>query len=290
MKRLLACFIIGGCIIAGAAYVGRGFLRETWENAQRPTLPEPIVYHVSTTTAQAPEPAKPSAPTTTMKVVKPQIPKPSFVARATSTDPLAWSGDLPASINLAVPFFLQAPKQNWAMPYQEACEEGTAIMVDEYYRGRTAPYTPDEADKMILDTIKFEEEHYGGKPDMSAAEDAVFIREYFGYKTVLVRKVTDARDIKAALANGYPVIVPASGKSLGNPNYHNGGPIYHMLVIKGYLADGRWITNDSGTRKGADYIYGKDVIMNALHDWNNGDVLKGEPLMIVVIPNTGQLK
>jgi hypothetical protein len=81
---------------------------------------------------------------------------------------------------------------------------------------------------------------------------------------------------------GVPVIIPASGKELQNPNFRNGGPPYHMLVMKGYLADGRWIVNDPGTRKGADYLYGKQLLLNAVHDWNGGDVPRGSSVAFVI--------
>jgi hypothetical protein len=73
-----------------------------------------------------------------------------------------------------------------------------------------------------------------------------------------------------------------AGRQLGNPNYKQPGPLYHMLVIKGYKKNGDFITNDSGTRKGADYIYQADVIMQAMHDWNGGKVKTGKKVMLIV--------
>lgn len=200
----------------------------------------------------------------------------------TSTDPLAWEGALPRSLNLAVPFVLQAPRQNWALPYQEACEEAAAIMVDGYYRGQKS-FTIDEQDRAILSVVDFEKKTLGFYEDTTAEQTAQFIRGKFGWKNVIVRDVNGADDIKRALANGYPVIIPASGVALKNPNFRNGGPKYHMIVVKGYLPDGRWITNDAGTRNGPDYVYTNEVLMNAAHDWNGGDVLHGKRVMIVVV-------
>jgi len=101
---------------------------------------------------------------------------------------------------------------------------------------------------------------------------------------VLVLPLSSVNDLKRAVANGYPVIVPASGKELPNPNFRNGGPLYHMLVVKGYTAD-RIITNDPGTHLGADFTYTYDGLMNAAHDWNGGDVTHGAPVMIIILPN-----
>ena len=109
------------------------------------------------------------------------------------------------------------------------------------------------------------------------------IQEYFGYRRALVREATES-SIKSALTNGYPVIVPAYGKALLNPNFRNGGPEYHMLVIKGWTKDGKWITNDPGTRRGPDYIYGKQLLLDAIHDFNAEDMTLGRKVMIVLLP------
>ena len=59
-----------------------------------------------------------------------------------------------------------------------------------------------------------------------------------------------------------------------------------MLVVKGYTKDGKWITNDPGTRRGADYVYSNDVLMNAIHSFNKQDMRKGAQEFIVVLPNS----
>ena len=69
---------------------------------------------------------------------------------------------------------------------------------------------------------------------------------------------------------------------LGNPYYKQPGPIYHALVLKGYTKDGKFITNDPGTKRGADYLYDPQVILNAMHEWNSGDVEHGRKMAIVV--------
>jgi len=78
--------------------------------------------------------------------------------------------------------------------------------------------------------------------------------------------------------------VPAAGRELGNPNFTDPGPLYHMLVVRGYT-ENNFITNDVGTRKGENYQYKYDVLMNAIHDWNGGDVNNGQRVVIVAWPN-----
>ncbi len=55
-----------------------------------------------------------------------------------------------------------------------------------------------------------------------------------------------------------------------------------MLVLRGYTKDGYVITNDPGTKRGAQYAYRWSVLLNAIHDWNGGDVENGEKVVIVV--------
>ncbi|MFA6909457.1 MAG: C39 family peptidase [Patescibacteria group bacterium] len=189
---------------------------------------------------------------------------------------------IPVTFNLDVPFTTQAPHANWDFPYQEACEEASALTVHYYYEGDT--FTPDIADREILDLVEWENDHFGSYKDTTADETAEFIRLYFGYERVDVIANPTVLQIKQFVAAGHPVIVPAAGKQLGNPNFKNGGPLYHMFVVRGYTKD-EFITNDVGTRKGENYRYDIDVVMNAMHDWNGGDVDSGRKAVVVVYPN-----
>ncbi|MDO8583558.1 MAG: C39 family peptidase [bacterium] len=281
MKRFL--FVIAIVVLIGAAaYANRGFLRTVFDNGQKPVLPIPEQYQQATTTAVDPG-AVSSTASTISTVPLPPVKQPVPTA-VSVTDPFSWKGALPTSKNLAVPFLSQAPKQNWALPYQEACEEASVIMVDAFYRGMKS-ITPDQGDKDILALVSFEEKTLGKYLDTNAEETAQLVRSYFGYKNVVVREIVDTQDMKKAIANGFPVVIPAAGKLLDNPNFKNGGPLYHMLVIKGYTQDGRWITNDPGTRNGADFLYTDANLKESMHDWNGGDVVHGKPMALVILPN-----
>ena len=189
---------------------------------------------------------------------------------------------VPAEINLKVPFTPQAPHANWELPYGEACEEASVLMVHYYFEKKT--FTKESADKEIKKLVDFQNKKYGFYKDSTADETARFIKDYWKYKKVRVLPATiDA--IKQELAAGRPVIIPAAGRLLGNPNFRRPGPLYHMLVVKGYTKDGKFITNDPGTRRGANYIYDQKVLMNAIHDWNGGDVNNGKKVIIVVDKN-----
>lgn len=190
--------------------------------------------------------------------------------------------DTKNQINLAVPFTTQAPHANWALPYGEACEEASAYMVAEYYKGTVGKIDADKADKDILELIEFEKDLLGVWLDTTAQETAQLIDMYFGLQARVVENPT-VEELKAELAAGRPIILPAAGRKLGNPNFSGEGPLYHMLVIKGYT-ETSFITNDPGTRNGQNYEYKISVIMEAMGDWNDGDPGNGAKRVIFVQP------
>ncbi len=199
-------------------------------------------------------------------------------------DPFANNGPLPAGVNLAVPFTSQAPTGDWGEPYQDAGEETAAIMVDAYYRGISGTIPSDQATRAIDAIVGYEDSSSGYSKDAGADETARFIKGYFKYHEVVVAPLTDVVQLKRALANGFPVIVPIDGKLLPNLNLRNGSPIYRMLVVKGYVKNMLMI-NDPGARNGADVIYTLTAFIHAVHDWNGGDFFHGKPVMIIIIPH-----
>lgn len=190
----------------------------------------------------------------------------------------------PSSIRISMPFAAQAPKGNWDMPYQEACEEASLLLVHHYLSGK--PLNPDIMDKDILDLVAFEESK-GLPPDIDMHQLAHVAEEKFGYHTEVVEgnDVTVER-IEQEIANGNPVIVPLAGQDIGNPYYSGDGPPYHAMVILGY-DNKNFITHDVGTRHGENYTYRKQVIMNAIHDWNGSvdTIRSGSKRLLVVTKN-----
>lgn len=184
-------------------------------------------------------------------------------------------------INLDIPFTSQAPHRNWDLPYKEFCEEASVLMAISYVKGQTIP-NADFANEKMLEIKSFEEKRFGYYEDTGIAETAIIIKEFYKYPKIKIIVNPSIADIKLALSQGKAVIVPAAGRQLNNPYYTQPGPLYHMLVIKGYTRDGKFITNDPGTRRGADFIYDPDVLWNAIHDWNGGDVDKGKKVMLIV--------
>ncbi|MFA5126843.1 MAG: C39 family peptidase [Patescibacteria group bacterium] len=190
--------------------------------------------------------------------------------------------DLPNKINLNIPFTSQAPTANWNQPFQDACEEASVLMAVYYYENRKFPSSAD-VEKIILDLVQWQIDHWGVHKNMPVAEVADFAQNYYGYQTEIVNDLTIDK-IKQYLQAGRPVIVPANGKKLANPNFRNGGPLYHMLVIKGF-ADDKFITNDPGTRKGADFIYTQANLMGAIADWGEDqNAAMGPRRALILLP------
>ncbi|MFA5788355.1 MAG: C39 family peptidase [Candidatus Gracilibacteria bacterium] len=190
--------------------------------------------------------------------------------------------ELPTSINIDLPFYTQAPYSNWDYPWQEACEEASVLLVANVYKGLNLDREAYNTE--LLRLIDWEIGYFGAYEHTTVAQTAEMIKIQYGLETVIHDNPT-FEDFQEILADGHLIIAPFAGKYLGNPNYLNGGPIYHMMVVKGYDAEKMQIvTHDVGTRNGADYVYDWAVIENALHDWNNTDMLKGTPRIIEVLP------
>lgn len=148
------------------------------------------------------------------------------------------------------------------------------------YLEDTVSFTPAEIRKGIDDIVAYENETFGYFEDTTAEETVSVMKDLLGLDAEVV-PISSIDDIKDSIAKGDPVMIPAYGKALGNPYFRNDGPLFHMLVAKGYTAT-HVIVNDPGTRRGEDFLYENDVLWNAIGDWNDGDPEHGEKVMIVV--------
>lgn len=182
-------------------------------------------------------------------------------------------------INLAVPFTSQAPEENWDLPWQEACEEAVALMLDAYYKNYNL--SPLFAKDEIVKMVEWENKQgWGVSIEIAKIKDLMV--NYFSskYKVKIIENPT-IEQIKKYLMNGQPVLAVADGKVLPNPHFRNGGPVYHTLIIRGYTEDS-FITNDPGTKFGENFVYKYNDLLNAIHDWNNGDVKEGKRVGLIL--------
>jgi len=185
---------------------------------------------------------------------------------------------IPEELNLDMPFTTQAPSANWDATHEEACEEAAVLMAGRYFEGRGISGDVD-AEAGLQEIIDWENKNLGFFESTTAEETARVIEKIYSLKTKIIENPT-ANQIKQAIADGKLVLVPAAGRELGNPFYKSPGPLYHMLLIKGYTPT-QFITNDAGTRRGENYPYKIETILVANHDWNGGDVMGGARRVIV---------
>jgi len=186
----------------------------------------------------------------------------------------------PAKYLLAMPFYSQAPNGNWDAVHEEMCEEASLLNAGLFLQNKKL--NVDDYDKELLKLKDLGERLVGTWVSTSISDTRKISDTYFG--RAIQSKIIDnpsVSDIEREVAAGRPVIVPLAGRDIGNPNYTPPGPIYHMLVVKGY-DENFFITNDVGTRKGNSYVYKKNVIMDNMHDWNAEDIHKGAKRVLVL--------
>lgn len=201
-------------------------------------------------------------------------------AKDTPTPPGGVTGTLsaptptPRSFSLKIPFTPQAPTANWDELHNEACEEASAIMAATYFgvidNGAYQNETnlPAEfVEKEITKITEWEENHFGYHLDINTKETAQMIAEVYGLNTKILTDFTE-EDIKEEMYAGRVIIWPANGQMLGNPNFRNQGPPYHVVVLKGFK-DSDFITNDPGTRKGLNYPYTYKTLYEANGDFDH---------------------
>lgn len=136
----------------------------------------------------------------------------------------------------------------------------------------------DDQEAELHTLVQWEDDHSYG-PSISLEDLSTVAKEVLSLNSGTVKTATETA-LKKELAAGHPVIIGAAGKLLHNPHFKNGGPNYHMLVIKGYDDTG-FITNDPGTQYGESYHYSYAVLMNAIHDWTTGDITQGAARYLV---------
>jgi len=186
--------------------------------------------------------------------------------------------ELPETFDQEVAFAPQAPFAVWDELHKEACEEAAIIIAAKHLKGEQLD--KETMEKEIIELVEWEKENLGKWKDTTAEETAEIIKDYFGLSAELLYDPR-ADDIKREVAQGNLVVAPTAGRMLDNPYFTGQGPLYHMLVVRGYDQT-HFITNDPGTKRGEGFRYTYINLLGAIHDWNDGDVRKGERVVIVV--------
>ena len=271
---LIFVTLVVGCTAAPGSFI-----------SQTPTAPSPIPTQARPTPTVSPVPTPTPSPSPNVAKPTPTPPGPTETPVQRPTPVVENNGVL----LFDVPFASQAPYALWDDLHNEACEEAAMIMVNAYFNNRAL--NAHVMEQGILNLVKWEGEH-GYTVDVTVAEAVNILNDYFHLTARIVANPT-TQAIRDELSAGRLVIVPAAGRMLGNPNFRQPGPIYHMLVIRGYDANtDEFITNDPGTRKGEGYRYDSAVLIAAIHDWpklgkantevSDAEMNAGNPVMIVV--------
>jgi len=233
------------------------------------------------------QPASPSIPqqiketvTTTVNTAQERVVE--VVAEVTAP---ASADNLPATFDTPMDFARQAPFGHWEVPYYEdACEEASVIMIARHIAGLPLD---EQIMKDELDKVEpWEMDRFDENLSTDTEQVAAMAKEFYHLDATVSTDVS-VEHIKQELVAGNFIILPLTGRDLHNPNYTYPGPLYHMLVVRGYDRD-QFITNDPGTRLGAGYKYPYSVLINATHDWNGSDIYNGKPNMIVITRGEGR--
>jgi hypothetical protein len=176
--------------------------------------------------------------------------------------PFVQQNEVSEQVNLPVPFAMQAPFSDWSMPYQEACEEAALILTSRYFSNEKVDKKIMK--KEILALIEWEKKKFGLFTDTNLNEIQIMAEEYFKLETKIDDDVSIA-NIKKQLSAGNLVLAPAAGRELKNPFFKQPGPLYHLLLIRGY-EDDNFIVNDVGIGRGFGYKYKMQTLINAIHD------------------------
>ncbi len=184
-KALLLSALLLAVLGAGIAYAGRQRIAQVVADATRPAVPPA-------------QPAEAFAATATRQEAGTVADRPAGVDSDTDVP----APKPPTQVNLAVPFLLQAPYQNWVQPYEDACEEASSAMVHGYWTKKTYP-TPERADEALTDLFAWERENLGTDKDADAAQVARMLREHYGHGKVVagLREIQRRRKAGATRAD-----------------------------------------------------------------------------------------
>jgi len=196
-----------------------------------------------------------------------------------------------ASKQLQVPFTPQAPHAIWIEPWENACEETSLLMVDEYYRGnRESKLEVNYAKKRILEIFRYKEAVFGWSLDENSTK-IDFIANQFLYFETTKKENPTIEEMKKELDEGRPIIHLSYGKALKNPHFQGDGPPYHAIVLSGYDdAKQVFYTEEPGTRYGNKYAYSYETMMNSMHDFIPNNTQNGKKVVLFTAPLSEKTK
>ena len=197
--------------------------------------------------------------------------------------PIVSTTTIPAKVVLDIPYTDEVPSGTWTGPWKNACEEASITMVENFYRGEK---TISKSSAITFMQMLFDAENkiYGSNANSDATRSNYLVNNYTSFKGVVKTNPT-IEDIKAEIRAGHPVISFHNGFDLNNKDipFLPTGSAYHSTVIVGYDDVKKvFIVNDPGDRTlGKNHVYGYDLYMNSLHDYNYPDKKADGPARVI---------
>lgn len=105
--------------------------------------------------------------------------------------------DLPTEMNLAVPFFAQAPDGNRSLPRKEACEEASLVLAAYYLNGKTLTKTQFKEDIFAL--VNLQKDLFGDYVDTDVEQTAKLFEVFYGIGTTKIIDNPTIEQMKAEL-------------------------------------------------------------------------------------------
>jgi hypothetical protein len=207
-------------------------------------------------------------------------PPENFSPEKSSAAPVPTTVPPVSSVNIDVAFMSQAPYKVWDALHEEACEEASVIMANTWAKNIPS-FSQEYAEAEIQKLEKWQKGNFGYFESTTAKQTAEMAKKFYGLNSKLIENPT-AEELKNELKQGNVVVMGMGGRILNNPHFTPPGPLYHMLLIKGFDGTG-FITNDPGTKYGKDYHYSFSTLMSAARDWSGekkGKIIK-PPVAIV---------
>lgn len=188
----------------------------------------------------------------------------------------------PDSILHDVWFYAQAPTGNRDQPRQDACEEASIIL--GAYGLKQKSLSRQKFTQEIQYLVQLQNKLFGSYVDTTIAQTKELYDTYYGIWTSMILDQPSIQDLKDALTQWHLIVAPFAGKKLWNPNYNNGWPRYHMMLLVWYDKT-HFVVHDVGTRHGQNYRYTHSVIMDSLYDFvpiTDGSITQGASRVLVL--------
>ncbi|MCH7759234.1 hypothetical protein IID20_02675, partial [Patescibacteria group bacterium] len=124
----------------------------------------------------------------------------------TAKTPFNISKQIKPSIDLLVPFTSQSPFAQWDDLHNKAFEEAVLIMARSWLDNQELDQAL--ANQIILDSVQWQEQNWGGHYNLSVFDTVTLAREYFNFKKIYFTSINSLDDIKYQLSKGNLVITP----------------------------------------------------------------------------------